>query len=1150
MTNDSEQNLIVGALVRWTGSKNIDTYGVITEIANRISVRWDTDGHPPQFVTYTPPLARVGLSGQRVERISTGETAVAMLPLGATGQPMWECLLSGNLSKVNVPESDLRPIPITDPVERFQYNKIGSLEKYRLQEVTRWYLWQHMHNDLVSLGNVRVDIMPHQVGVVHKVISNYPHRFMLCDEVGLGKTIEAGMALKELRIRGGAQRVLIIAPSNLARQWQFEMKTKFNESFAILNTNTVNYIRSRGYPGNPFTYDNSVICSSSIEAGMALKELRIRGGAQRVLIIAPSNLARQWQFEMKTKFNESFAILNTNTVNYIRSRGYPGNPFTYDNSVICSSSWVSQWSELCKEVDWDFIIVDARMHEDGRTTGLYDVVHDLALANNAARSRSLLLLTATPMQLGTHEIYALVELLDPVLFPSPQDFEQHRKSVPGLNRLVERIQSQDYSVSDDDVEQVSEWLGAETDVVRQRFSAGEDERDKLADELSDRHLLSEVMIRNRKSVVGGFMPRKATRWEVELSQEEREATEALEDYIQYGFNLAEGTGGNAIGFVMVTFQKLMASSIAAIKSSLQARRERIEQRRATQDSEAELVERLDDDDNAGDVIGSVGSDAVDAEIVFLSRTIDALNRVTIDSKSGALLEQLSELYEEDSDQKVLIFTQFRETQNYLADLLGANGWEINLFHGQMNAAAKDRAVESFRNNTGRQILISTEAGGEGRNLQFCHMLVNYDLPWNPMKVEQRIGRIDRIGQENVVNIFNLWVKGTIEERVLDVLENRINVFQETVGGLDPILGDTENDIQRVMRMSADARESALLALGERLESDVRRARDAEKQLGDFIMDTKSFGREIAERIAGQASPIDNDDIDRFMGQLLSDVRTYIRRSGDGYQLTFHDDFVADHRALFPAANKLEAVFRPDQRTDSQDVELMAFGNPIVDAIVEQVLGENYDGVTGTRRILASDDLAPVSGWLFTFLFKVPGVRSIEHLVPAFVTDSGKIDTDMGQRIVERACLFDADEEEIDQSAIPGNLNEIRPAIDDFVNKKREAVQSEATIQAASQVDQEIARLTKYFDYRERVARDKLEGIRNTLSRLSESLEGAQQRQVLRIWEFRVADAEAVLDALPEERKRQMEDAEKFRHPAVAYALSSLGRIEVIEKMDD
>ena len=510
------------------------------------------------------------------------------------------------------------------------------------------------------------------------------------------------------------------------------------------------------------------------------------------------------------------------------------------------------------------------------------------------------------------------------------------------------------------------------DTVRERLSAGQGERDKLADELSDCHLLSEVMIRNRKSVVGGFMPRKATRWEVELSQEEREATKALEGYIQYGFNLAEGTGANFIGFVMVTFQKLMASSIAAIKSSLNARRERILERQATPEPPSELEERLEDDENASDVVRGAGGAFVDAEIDFLDKTIDALNRVQIDSKSRTLLEQLAGLSQEESDPKVLIFTQFRETQKYLGDLLSASGWEVNLFHGQMNAEAKDRAIESFRDGSGPQILISTEAGGEGRNLQFCHMLVNYDLPWNPMKVEQRIGRVDRIGQKHVVNIFNMWVKDTIEERVLDVLEHRINVFQETVGGLDPILGETENDIKRVMQMSAAARDSAILELGVRLEADVRQAREAERQLGDFIMDTKSFGREIAERIAGQPSPISNDDIDRFIGQLLSDVRTYIKSVGDGYQLTFHDNFVADNSRLFPAGKKLNAVFRPDQRPDSQNIELMAFGHEIVDAIVEKVLGEGYEGVTGTRRISSSDDLPPVSGWLFTYSFRVPG----------------------------------------------------------------------------------------------------------------------------------------------------------------------------------
>ena len=114
----------------------------------------------------------------------------------------------------------------------------------------------------------------------------------------------------------------------------------------------------------------------------------------------------------------------------------------------------------------------------------------------------------------------------------------------------------------------------------------------------------------------------------------------------------------------------------------------------------------------------------------------------------------------------------------------------------------------FREGKGPQILISTEAGGEGRNFQFCHVLVNYDLPWNPMRVEQRIGRVDRIGQDHPVIICNLWVKGTVEERVLDVLEHRIRLFEETVGGLDPILGDTETEIRKILRRSETNRNKA------------------------------------------------------------------------------------------------------------------------------------------------------------------------------------------------------------------------------------------------------------------------------------------------------------------------------------------------------
>ncbi len=161
-----------------------------------------------------------------------------------------------------MPESDLRPVALTEPVERFKAQHIGSLQRYGLQEVARWYRTLHLYDELVSLGQVGVDIKPHQVSVVHKVVSNYPHRFLLCDEVGLGKTIEAGMVIKELRARGGAHRVLVIVPPNLVRQWQFEMKSKFNETFNVLNTDTVRYLESQKQTQNPFTFSKSILCSS------------------------------------------------------------------------------------------------------------------------------------------------------------------------------------------------------------------------------------------------------------------------------------------------------------------------------------------------------------------------------------------------------------------------------------------------------------------------------------------------------------------------------------------------------------------------------------------------------------------------------------------------------------------------------------------------------------------------------------------------------------------------------------------------------------------------------------------------------------------------------------------------------------------------
>ncbi len=564
----------------------------------------------------------------------------------------------------------------------------------------------------------------------------------------------------------------------------------------------------------------------------------------------------------------------------------------------------------------------------------------------------------------------------------------------------------------------------------------------------------------------------------------------------------------------------------------------------------DLEGMLEDDSDVADIAGATGgtSENVQRELALLNHAIAELEQVEDDSKAQVLVEQLTEIFNNHANEKVIVFTQFRETQRYLEEKLRERGWGVSLFHGQLNPKEKDRAVERFRDGTGPQgpqVLISTEAGGEGRNLQFCHLLVNYDLPWNPMKVEQRIGRIDRIGQNHPISIFNFGVKDTIEDRVLEVLENRIRLFEDTVGGLDPILGDVESDSKKIMRVAEDKREAAIAKLGKRVEEDIRNAREAGELLDDFIMDTKSYRKEIVERILGQPSPVNNDDFEQFIGQSLADVRTYIKQTGDMYELTFHGDFFDTHqRHLFPRGRKMRAVFRPDSRSDAEDVEFMAFGHKIVNVIVEQILNEEYEGVTGTRRIAADSDLSPTAGWLFTYQFTTSGARPIEKVMPVFVSDSGEIDLQTGHHLLRRAFRFDSTETEINRDEIPNNLNESYSRADGFANAERERIQRKAQQEATERADREVSRIEKLFDYKERGASDKVKAARTTLNCLRESGDESQ-RQILPVWEANLRRAEELSAKLAEDRCRQIAEVEKYRHPQVDWALKSLGRIEVV-----
>lgn len=253
-----------GALVRWPTAPGCPTGVVRSAGGSQVSVLFDGEDEPKLFSARAGVLERVVLAGM-VKRVSTGDVGV-IRGMTTAAPPRWQVFLNGKV--ITVAEGDLRPHVLDDPRSRAQGGRLGSARQFALAVTARRYEVEQLTNDLVSLGESRVDLKPHQVSVVHRVVSDYPHRYLLCDEVGLGKTIEAGLVLKELRARGGADQCIAIVPPNLIRQWQFELKSKFNEVFSILNSDTVRYLKSsQGYDGNPFEKFDSVIVSSGLISG-------------------------------------------------------------------------------------------------------------------------------------------------------------------------------------------------------------------------------------------------------------------------------------------------------------------------------------------------------------------------------------------------------------------------------------------------------------------------------------------------------------------------------------------------------------------------------------------------------------------------------------------------------------------------------------------------------------------------------------------------------------------------------------------------------------------------------------------------------------------------------------------------------------------
>jgi SNF2 family DNA or RNA helicase len=415
----------------------------------------------------------------------------------------------------------------------------------------------------------------------------------------------------------------------------------------------------------------------TIEAGLILAELRLRGLADRTLVITPAGLVAQWQEELERKFGVPTAI--------------PGQDV--DRGVLVASLAAARRDPLKSQLTadpWDLIIVDEAHRVRAPRSASGQLIRQL-------RSRYLLLLTATPVENRLQDLYEMVSLVAPGLLGTAAQFRAAHGSAP-------------------------------------LATPGKEPRNIAA----LRKQTAEVMIRHRRSEVSVLLPQRlAETVRVEPSGAERQWYADLTARVR-----ADVT-------VLPSARRLALRSVAKLAGSSPAA--------------------------AAPTLAKIGWDDLARRGCLL----------TAPAKVAVLLDRLGRFTQ--AGQKVLVFTALRQTLELLTDQVPGAA----VYHGSLPRAEKEAAIAAFRDEA--RVLLSTESAGEGRNLQFCHVMVNMDLPWNPMQIEQRLGRLHRIGQEHDVLLTNLVASGTIEEQVLRVLEAKINLFELVVGELDMILGRVDDE---------------------------------------------------------------------------------------------------------------------------------------------------------------------------------------------------------------------------------------------------------------------------------------------------------------------------------------------------------------------
>jgi superfamily II DNA or RNA helicase len=707
---------------------------------------------------------------------------------------------------------------------------LGSVEGSAERAKTVWLSYEAhalpIMESASALTSARIDLLPHQVVLTHRIATASPRRFLIADEVGLGKTIETALILRELASRGELNRALMVVPAGLVNNWHRELNEVFNLDFEV------------------FGLDGDIT-------------------------------------DRKT------------------------NAFAKHDRLIASIDTLKRPARIKRLLDaprWDLVVFDEAHHVTAhRIGGKVRKTENYKLGEALkGHARDLLLLSATPHQGNHFQFWMLIQLLNPTLFSSPEDMLENRHR---LNTVMFRRTKADACKPDGEPLFARRWVHTES-----------------------------------------FL----------MSEEERGFYEKLREYLEDGFDLAKrkGNQGRALGFLMAIFQKIAASSFAAVRRTLKRRmlmltlheallrdreldiegRERLydearelihiewglgrdpisrsEVDRVMADLKHRLAKKLDEDELelASDPYGSefvsshledLASAAIDLHLPEERlRIADLLNSFPAhrETKAQKLVDGLGVLWQQNPNEKIVIFATYLGTVDLIAKEIEAvyPGQGVAVLRGG-DHGAKVAAERRFKQKDGPRVLVCTAAGREGINLQFARILFNFDLPWNPMDMEQRIGRIHRYGQNHTAQVYNLVLSDTIEGRIFLLLDDKLTEIARTLGKVD----DQGN-------VAEDLRSQILGQLSERLNYD----RLYQEALGDPELKRTAVELEAALSNAREAREVVFDLFQDLEGFSLDDYKPFSDvSSGMGRLVEFLSSAVSNQN--------LRAV-----KIDEQTVELI------------------------------------------------------------------------------------------------------------------------------------------------------------------------------------------------------------------------------------